>query len=222
MIFRYVDRPVQMFKDQMGSLDKEFNPGYLWQFKADGWCTQIVRDKSQRLIEPWGRKDWGKGKDGSLFFLSRRDMVKGGPTKMPVADDMVQAVEALDLPDQTALAGEWMERRTIGEMSGMILLFDVLWWDDQWQGDTRLDKRVSRLATIKPVKGVFEVMPSGSQDFDATFDMIAKDPQYAWTEGLVIKQLGSKLKGDPKKGVDNALHIKIKWRAGYSGREEIP
>lgn len=222
MLFRYVDRPVQMFKDQMESLDKEFNPGYLWQFKADGWCTEIIRDKSQRIIEPWGRKDWGKGKDGSLFFLSRRDMVKGGPTRMPVADEMVQAVEAMDLPDQTALAGEWMERRTIGEMSGNILLFDVLWWNNEWQGILRLDERLKRLVDIKPTKGILEMMPFGIEDFEKTFEKISKEPEFAWTEGLVIKQLGSRLKGDPKKGVDNALHIKIKWRAGYSGREEIP
>jgi hypothetical protein len=221
MMFRYVDRPVQFFKDENG-LDKEFS-GYLWQMKADGWCTEIVRDKSKKIVEPWGRADWGKGKDGSLFFLSRRPMNKGGPTQMPVDDRIIQVVESWDLPDQSALAAEWMARRNVVQAPEMFYLFDVLWWNDKWMGFERLEDRIKTLGelTVKTKKGVVEVMPSGVEHFDAVFAMIKKDPEYSWTEGLVLKHLGSKLKGDHQKGVDNGLHIKNKWRAGYDRREEL-
>lgn len=230
MIFRFVDRPIMMFKDALQELDS--GKDYLGQWKLDGWLTHVVRDSSHEVLSTWGDRSWACGKDKSLFFLSRRELNKGGPTRIPVRPEIIDQVEALKLPDRSMLAAEWMERRSkddklLFDMSEQLWLFDTLFVVDKWQGDEGFESRYKTLVDLtnltksltdqSPVK-LLPVIPA---DFLSVFEKTSVDPVFSWVEGLVLKQKNSRLKGGLRKGENNGLQIKVKWRAGASGREKI-
>lgn len=152
-------------------------------------------------------------------------MASGGPTAHPVCDAVVDAVELMAMPDQTALAGEWMARRTIGECPEKLYLFDILFMDDQWVGDAPFCGRLNLLGSIanwgkyKEDEPGAEICRTFTEGFREEYERIRSDPSLAWTEGLVLKRRLGTLVGDNKKGVDNGTQVKVKWRSGASGRE---
>ena len=226
MKLRYYDRPMEQYKNVLA--EHEATGDYVFQYKVDGWQTSFFRDKSRKLVSTWGGSPtWGRGSDGSLFFVSRRAKKQGGPTQIPVSDEIIEAAQRLDLPDQSMLATEWMARRTIGECPEKLFVFDLMFLDNEWQGDDLLRQRMKKLNGImSPFPFVretpaLEALQFFTKDFVSTFEKIATDPAFAWTEGLVLKHLDSVIKGDNEKGVDNALLIKVKWRSGSSGRDIV-
>lgn len=221
MIFRFCDEPVEFFKEDLQGFD---DGNHYQQFKADGWCTQIIRDTSRSLVKAWnGNPEWGKGRDGSLFFLSRRDMKAGGPTEIPVCPEIITSVEALDLPDKTAIGCEWMARRTVGDCPEMVYLFEILWLMDEWMGEKTYAERFERLHTllIDRTTAVLQPIPSFQSSFIQNFELIKSDPKWAWTEGVVIKNKEMRIKGSKTKRESNGLMAKIKWRSGASGRDVV-
>ena len=233
MRFRYQDRPVRFYKEKLLELDTE--GGYLAQLKLDGWNCNLCRDTTKKIAE----KSWGQGSDGSIFCLSRRDVNKGGPTRIPCSDTIIKSIEALNLPDQTMLASEWVARRTIGELPEQLFLFDAMWLKDEWLGEMDFVKRYGTLCELIPGEITTDRLKNGgkygyaeigqdlnlSTNFENSFiqvyEKISTDPTLIWAEGLVLKHKESKIKGDFQKGVDNGLQIKVRWRSGASGRDVV-
>jgi ATP-dependent DNA ligase len=217
----YPDKPMEDVKESLPRYEEE----KCWraQSKLDGWRTLVARDKNQTIADP----TWAQGKDNSLFFLSRRDGKKGGPTRIPVSQGIIEAIEALNLPDKSMLDGEWMARRTIGECPEKLFLFDVLWFNDKWFGDLTFFKRDEFLTSIvkasEPSVPVHtrEHVPMPAQAKESFAELFKYVQAVPYTEGIVLKHLDSKIKGDIDGCVKNALWAKIKWRSGSSGRDIV-
>lgn len=181
--------------------------------KADGWRTTIVKDNSGDVMNYNGCKDWTRG--NGLYFLSRRGFDKGGPTNIPVSDEIVQIVEAMNLPDKTMLEGEWMARRTIDECPETMFLFDVLWYNDQWIGREDANYRFKMLHELK-VDGPVKFPDFARENYQEFYN---KQITIPWTEGIVLRHVTSTLIGDTVECKKNPLLIKCKWRRGPDGRE---
>lgn len=211
------NKPVEYFASDPNIWDK-FIGSWIGQQKLDGHRTLIVKDTTGQILSYGGNKAWVRG--SNLYFLSRRDLVKGGPTKIPVKEEIVKAIEALDLPDQSMLDGEWLARRTIGEIPETLFLFDVMWYKDEWQGKYPLRDRLNILEKIVSGKlnEYIRIPESFTADFKTAFDSQKK---ISWTEGLVLKQLDSTIISDRKECVKNPSWVKVKWRSGHDGRDIV-
>lgn len=213
----YSDHAITMTPEALGSLDAE--GVYTAELKLDGWRTFVTRDKSQKIVERFGNKEWAKGKDNSLFFLSKRPMKMGGPTCIPVCDEIIQSVEALDLPDQSMMDSEWMARRTVDELPEKLFMFDVLWLDDKWRGDEFYSLRREQVESIVKPSSVLGMPPFIKKGFEAYFN--ESKAAIPWAEGLFLKHSHSRIKGSSTETKENALWVRIKWRAGASGRDVV-
>jgi hypothetical protein len=220
MIFRYADKPTEMFGPEKILPKMEAQNAHFIQQKLDGWCTYLVKDRSQSIFP----KELAAS--DSLYFLSRRDKAKGGPTKIPVKEEIIDLIDLLDLPDQTCLVCEWMARRTIGEMPERLFLIDVLWLDDQFQGGVHAWERWGKVFDLfkdyafkhsQPV----EVVSIPETTDSAFLEFFQLQTQIPWTEGVVIKHKRGLMKADLKGAVKNGMMIKLKWRSGASGRETV-
>lgn len=237
MKFRYCDRPVQMFKEILPELDGE--NAYTAELKMDGWNVHLVRDIDHSAVREAGiPESFGIGRDSSLFFLSRRDMKKGGPTQIPVSQAIAEYIDNANLPDKTEICCEWMARRSIGEIPETLFIFDAMWWNNEWQGDkvhwerTDLLRSSTLIITEKArnqtITGCLEngiitdpvqLVPNIETGFSEVYDKLAASKTFQFAEGLVLKRRSSTLKGGFQKGEDNGSWIKVKYRAGCSGRE---
>lgn len=187
------------------------------QAKYDGWRCMVIKDTTGTYL-PSNKK---RGKDGCLFFVSRRDVAKGGPTDIPVSEEIVQFVEDLNLPDQTVLDTEWMARRTIGECPERLYVFDVLWWANAWEGNNPYSTRFGIVTSLiktedKADDDLVQLPLQVTENFEDFFESLKDKP---YTEGMVIKPLDYTLKGSRTECVKNANMVKIKWRDGASGRD---
>jgi hypothetical protein len=200
MIWRYPDRPLEMFRPEKMLPKLEADNHWFAQQKLDGWMTLITTD-------------------GKLSFLSRRDKAKGGPTPIPVKSTIIAAVESINLPDKTQLVAEWMGRRTNGECPECLYLHDVIWWNDTsfcdeeaWNRFGFLNRKLGQLGgdLVYP-----ETVESGFLDF------YQRQMKIPYTEGVVLKHKRGVIKGDTEHGVDNGMLVKVKWRSGSSGRETV-
>jgi hypothetical protein len=219
MNLRYPDHAVTMTTEALAALDAE--GVYTAELKLDGWRTFIARDQSQNIIGKWGQRSWGRGKDSSLFFLSKRPLTKGGPTAIPVCDDILKAVENLDLPDQSMLDCEWMARRTIDECPEKLFVFDTLWLADKWCGDEQYAVRRKNLEDLVLLKECAHLgmPPFVNTGFVNYFNESKR--LIPWAEGLFLKHARSRIKGGVSETKENALWVRIKWRAGASGRDVV-
>jgi len=206
----FPNKPIESFKSQLPEFDK--TPGrYLAQQKLDGYRCMIVKNPSKNLSEKsWYRKDH--------LFLSRRGMIKGGPTKLPVSDELLEMVIKLNLPDNTMLDSEWIARRTIGETPESLYVFDILWLNDEWMGSKNLKNRHETLIKIMSnhETEIFKIPESVENNYQNFFDKQTKIP---YTEGIVLKDLNSTLIPDRSESPKNSGWIKCKWRQGHNGRE---
>lgn len=208
MIFKFYDRPVQNFPKSI----PEYHPSeWIAQHKGDGWLTHIFRDKSRTIANP----AWGRGHDGSLFFLSRREATNGGPTNIPVNEEIVKTLDELQLPDQTEIPAEWLARRTIGECDEMLLFFDLMYLADTWIGNYGFEERLKMLQKlITNGNDHTRIIPHAEGNFEQFYKEL---PPY--TEGIILKRRTGALKGGSKKGQDTGLMVKVKYRSGASGRD---
>lgn len=212
----FPNKPVEVFSDKLSEFDKQPEK-YIAQQKADGWRCMIIRNKAMDLIRTYknGNIDWVR--KGEYFFLSRRGHIKGGPTNLPVGSDIVEIIDNLNLPDNTMLDSEWMARRTIGELPESLLIFDVLWLNDEWMGQVACRDRLVKLAElVKKVDDRVRIPDSVDRNYTNFFE---KQKSISWTEGIVLKESDSTIISDRNECPKNPSWIKIKWRSGSSGRE---
>ena len=221
MIFRFPMKPLEMFRQVFPKMDGELN---LWDCtsKVDGWRTLICRDASQGIIKsyPGGNMNWARGKNKDLFFLSRRGIDKGGPTNIPVKDEIVETVENLMLPDLSMMDSEWLDRRTIGEIPESLFLLDVLWWKNMWMGTTPWFKRKETFFSVNKLNNHVRlpIRPKEGQKFSEFFEEMKS---ISWTEGIVLRHNNDTIVGDRVECKKSATLIKIKWRSGDDGRREV-
>ncbi len=219
----FPNKPTEMFASDVKIWQKflkEFNQ-WIAQQKVDGFRTMTAKDSTRKIVETFGGSpNWARGKNKDLFFLSRRDLSKGGPTNIPVSEEIVKIVESLELPDLSMLDGEWMARRTIGEIPESLFFFDIMWKNDDWKGVLPFKTRHEMLMEIleNKISGPVKIPETYNNNFRENFDL---QKQISWTEGLVFKHLNSIIISDRKECVKNPLWIKIKWRSGDTGRDAV-
>ena len=215
----YPNKPNRDYKESLSRYEEEG----CWRMSAklDGYRCMVARDRSRKFgsavlndaVQPVGF-------DRSLYFFSRRDSKKGGPTPIPVKDEIIQTIEKWDLPDLSMLDGEWLARRTVGECPEKYFPFDILWWGDQWLGDMIFSDRdkILRDQYGNAVNKFVDMPNQVSNNFAAFFTKLETIP---WTEGGVMKHVDSKIIGDKDKCLYNPLWASVKWRCGSSGREMV-
>lgn len=217
MKLRFADKPVKMHADTIQKLDDEGD--YIATQKLDGWMTNVFRDTSGELVKGFGGStSWAQGADKSLYFISRRKLSDGGPTQISVSDEIVIAIEAMNLPDQTHIVGEWMKRRTIGECPELLYLIDILWLNDKWLGKVYHEERWIMLNDLY-VENEHVVVPDVVESGFAEF--FEKQQQIPYSEGLVLKSKMGFVLGNKKECKKNIDLIKIKYRDGSSGRDIV-
>ena len=204
MILKYPNKPTEMWIDNLPELD---DGNSFADQKLDGYRTFIIKDSQKR----WHNQE--------LVCVSRRGKDKGGPVKFDVSDEIMESIKALDLPDQTMLDAEWLSRRTKDDgIPECIYVFDILWFDDQWIGSEDCwDRRQQLLDIVKPNEHIRipECVESGFSEF---FEAQRKLP---WTDGVIVKEKDSTIKTSVEECKKTALWIKVKWRRGHSGRDEV-
>lgn len=200
MKWRHADMPLRMPQDKLGDFESE--GGYIATLKNDGW----------RCLISWNGKE--------LKFQSRRPMDKGGPTDHPISDSLKEEVRQFfvenEIPANTRLDSEWLCRRTEGDEE--IVIFGVLYYNGEWVGQ---DPETVRWALVKSWKynqPHVQLCPHTEENFEEFF-------QFHWdhspkAEGIVLKQIQSKLIGNRKTIKKNPLWFKVKWRDGADGKSE--
>jgi len=199
--FRYPDDPVRISQDRLKKLSDTRKPGSLLaQLKFDGWRCPMYKI------------------DGRWQFYAKRE----GTTERdkPPPDHLVRQLDALGLPDGVAFDGEWMGPRDVYRVltgKHYFVLFDMMYFDGQWQGDVPFSQRVANLKTLiglhrgkaKGDTSLIEVAQTVDSNWNAMFEESKKNPL---TEGIVLREADSWLIGDPRAAKDNALWMKVKWR----------
>jgi hypothetical protein len=219
MQLRYPDQPVEIFPD---NLDSQDNGTSMAQQKVDGYHCLLTRDTNHNVIREFGgNANWDVGE--GIFFLSRRGVNKGGPTRLDVSREIVEVIKKLALPDNTMLDAEWLERRTKEDGIGdCLFIHDVLWLEDKWFGDVSCWDRFNLLAKlldgIRCDTGVVRIVDFVIHDFRVFFEAQRKTP---WSEGIVIKDMSHKIKGSRTECQKNPLWLKVKWRSGCDGRKVL-
>lgn len=190
-LWRSPDKPYQVFPNYLSSLEGK---NYIAESKYDGFRAVIFIDSKE------------------VFSYSRH--LK--PIKMN--SKILEHCKALGFPDGTALDAEWMGRRA--SHPECVYLLDVLYHDWQWQGNKTLAERISFFDDLKLSDWVLrpQSVSSGFLDF---FESQISDPLTSPTEGIVLKNLDSKLIGNPISSRENPLWFKVKWRAGPDGKQIV-
>lgn len=216
MKFRYPDDPVYVSPHVLFELEQKEPGRYICQPKYDGWRKPMYKI------------------DGAWQFRSKYD--KGAQAAAIPPADLVMELNKLNLPDGTAFDAEWMgTHRQIpakalnamvarGEMVSphFLSLYDLLYFNGQWQGDIPYEQRYANLKTLialhKQKAGVgphirdsrIEVCPIVEVNWLNYFESQKVNPL---TEGIVAKARDSKLKGGFDKPTDNPKWLKVKYRA---------
>jgi len=215
MNWRYADKPIEIFGAEEQLPEYEQKSTYFAQQKLDGWCCYLVVDDD---ISSLGVGDPAWDRSNGLYFLSRRDMKKGGPTEIPVSGDMVSDVRSLGLPNKTILVCEWMKRRTddLG-FPECLYLIDSIYIADQYVGDRGASERFAVLPCIDGLSNLRtpETVDSGFLDF------YNAQKELPYTEGIVLKRSTGRLLGDPAGAKKSGHMLKLKWRSGFDGRDIV-
>lgn len=214
MIIRFPDKPVEVYPDSLDSLD---DGSSFCQSKADGFRCLLTKDSSHSIIRGFGHDNWDEG-DGH-FFLSRRGIPKGGPTRLQISREIVEEIKGLNLPENTMIDAEWLERRTKQDGIGECLyLHDILWLNDKWQGKIPCRDRFKILVEMVNAKSPVRVVDFVEKGF---MDFFKKQREMPWHEGIVIKDKSQTIIGSRKECQKNPLWLKCKWRSGSNGRKVV-
>jgi hypothetical protein len=207
MFLRYPNKPRELYPESIPDIDD--GDSFADQ-KLDGWRCFFTKDTQHNM--PWSQKD-------DLTFVSRRNKEEGGPVRLEVSDTIREIMASLSLPDKTMLDCEWLSRRTKEDgVPECLYIFDILWLEDKWMGDEKCwDRRLKLLELVKPSEHVRipEFVESGFNEF------FYKQKEIPWTEGIVVKEKGSKISASTKGCKKTALWIKVKWRSGHDGRKVV-
>jgi hypothetical protein len=219
MVLRLPDKPNEVFASNPKIWDEFKVQQWIATQKLDGFRLLIVKDFTYKIIKGFGSINWARGKNKDLFFLSRRGTNKGGPTNIPVCEEIVKQVESMDLPDQSMLDSEWLERRTKDDgIHECVFLLDYMWRADDWLGNEPHKDRITWLNNIKIDDDWIRRPNFVTENYVEFYE---KQKAISWTEGIVLKHVNSIIIGDDVECKKNPLWCKVKWRSGSNGREEV-
>ena len=209
--WRFVDSPMEIKKFMLSSFEGK---DFLAQQKLDGWCTYLVKDDGSWLKSI---NIHGTNRGDNLFFLSKRELSKGGPTDIPVSSQISNEIKKIHIPPKTVLICEWMKRRTqdtsIGEK---LFVYDILYYNGEWVGNLGAMDRFQKVISLSN-----ESLPIPDWTKTKFADFYEKQKSFLWTEGIVLKKINAPIKGNFSKSEDSGSLIKCKWRSGSSGRDIV-
>jgi ATP-dependent DNA ligase len=192
---------MRVSEDFLRKMQDEKAPGtWIAQPKYDGWRRPAYKA------------------DGRWRFHAKRGT--GDEAKRTPPPDVAAALDALALPDGTALDAEWMGPRDIyGKLAGRnyLVVFDMPYHGGVWQGAVPFAERLASMTTLialaraKAGKAaeLVQVAPSADRGWHDYFAQQKQDPL---TEGVVLKEACSLLVGDLQKARDNGGWYKVKYR----------
>jgi hypothetical protein len=207
MPFRCPDNPIRHFRELLEQADKE--PGT--------WIGQIKRNG-------WRRPGY---KQGIWTFHSKYET--GVEAKSQPPADLVAELDTLNIPDGTAFDMEWMGNRDTEFTGGRhwFEVFDLLYYQGQWQGDIPYEQRLANLVTLlelhfakaKVKTPRIVVCKSVRSGFVELFERLEREYEAGQrgsdgviSEGLVMKLAGSTLRGDFNRAKENPGWFKVKYR----------
>lgn len=216
MRFRFPDDPSRVSQDELKRMDSQWV--WLAQMKSDGWRRPGYLMDGDSFPQgcplcPLGRRQNGR----HWHFYAKRGTGEEAAKQPP--RDLVEELEALDLPSNTALDMEWMGPRMVDELHGRheFRVFDIHYMQGAWLGEMTFPERYARLeqvfaaaraATKHSVERV-RLVPVVSKDLVKFFEAQKSDPL---SEGLVLRHAKSKLVGDLRSPASNRLWRKVKYR----------
>lgn len=190
-LWRSPDKPYQVSASHLDTLEGR---GYIAESKYDGFRAVILIDSKEVVAY-------------SRHFKP-----------LNINPKILELCKQLGFPSGTALDAEWVGQRTDHPES--IYLLDVLYHDWEWQGNKVLSDRLKLLEHVKLSDWILRPR-SVNCNFLDFFESQIGDPHESLTEGIVMKNLNSKIIGNPVASKDNPLWCKVKWRAGPDGKQII-
>ena len=220
MILRLPDKPNEMFASNPKIWDEFKTQEWLATQKLDGFRLLIVKDSLHKIVKSFrGSSNWARGTNKDLFFLSRRGTNKGGPTNIPVCEEIVKIIEKMNLADMTMLDSEWLERRTKDDdIHECVFLLDYMWKADDWLGNSPHKDRIVLVNELEIDNDWIRRPKYVTENYVGFYE---KQKAISWTEGIVLKHVDSIIIGDDIECKKNPLWIKVKWRSGDTGREGV-
>jgi hypothetical protein len=214
MNLRFPDKPSEIFPDVIEELD---NGKSFAQSKLDGYRCLVTKDTKHKMIKRLTTpiNDTGSG----IFYLTRRGFNKGGPTSNPVSEQIINAVQELNLPDNTMLDAEWVFRRTKDHPEGL-WIHDILWLNDTWQGNKPCIERYENIL-LPLLHGMKEPLHVPDLVMNGFKDFFMKQKLIPWTEGIVIKEKESLITGNITECAKIGSWLKLKWRSGHDGKKIV-
>jgi ATP-dependent DNA ligase len=197
LLFRYPDNPNAVGPAVLLQIEREEPGKFVSQFKWDGWRHPLYFYEGQ-----WHH------------FAKHTHQAK---KDIPAA--LAAELDSLEFPEGTAFDAEWMGNRCTAALGGRhyFVLFDLLYYNGQWQGDVPYIERYGNLKTLfelhkaKAKKETPNIIlePIREVGFEAMFQEAKKNPL---TEGVVVKARNSKLRGGMTACQHNGSWMKVKWR----------
>ncbi len=197
LIFRYPDSPILTGPAELMRIEREEPGRHVAQFKWDGWRRPIYIS------------------DGKIELYSKHDFqAKKHPPR-----ELIEEIKALGFPDGTAFDAEWMGLRETELLNGRhyMVLFDMLYFNGQWQGELSYDERYSNLKTLFELHKARAKVQTPNIILEPVREvgllaMYEESKLNPLTEGIVIKRRASKLKGKFTGSAENPNWLKCKWR----------
>jgi len=197
--FRYPDSPILTGPAELMRIEREEPGKHVAQFKWDGWRRPIYID------------DGG----GKINLYSKHDF----HAKIVPPIHLTQELKTLGFPDGTAFDAEWMGQRATRLLNGRhyFILFDLLYYNGQWQGEIPYEQRYANLKTIFELHKAKAKVETPNIELEPIceigfLEMFERSKSMPLTEGIVIKRRSSKLKGKFISAAENAGWLKCKWR----------
>jgi ATP-dependent DNA ligase len=191
MQYRYPDDPIRITMENLRTMV----PGqWVAQKKLDGWrCPAYFSG-------------------GKWTYYS-----KSGERAIMPPEALRRELESLSWPSEVAVDMEWMGPRQVAHLGGRhsFRLFDMLYVNGKWLGDTWFLERHRNLQTVFALAASgkapasVSVVPVLDGDLVAAFEREKADPL---SEGLVIRGAKSGLVGGFHTKGKNAFWRKIKYR----------
>ena len=176
---------------------------FLCQQKVDGWRLVVIRDKQ-----------------GRFFYYSRHNKSLAAD----IEDGLKAEVESLPIPPDSQIDGEWLARRSCSVsygLSEMIYLFDALKWKGQWLLNKTLRERYALVMGLFVDAHPEHVMLPLEAEPGKFVEFYEAQKKIPYSEGVVVKNLTSKMVGDRRECKKSPGLCKVKWRGSSSGDTDL-
>lgn len=176
---------------------------FLCQQKVDGWRLIVIRDKQ-----------------GTFHYYSRHNK----SLAKDIDDGLKAEVESLPIPNDSQIDGEWISRRACSvdyKLPEMIFLFDVLKWKGLWMLNKTLKDRYALVKGLFLEKQPEHVMLPSEAEPGKFVEFYEAQKAIPFSEGVVVKNLTSKMVGDRRECKKSGGLWKIKWRGSSSGETDL-